>query len=155
LPESDLHLKLKEDLKQAMRGGDKERVGVLRLVLAGVTNSEKERGTPADDAGVIAVLAREVKRHKESIEAFKKGDRQDLVTKEEGELSILLEYLPKQMSRDEIAEAARRAIEEMGASGPRDKGKVMGRLMAELKGKAEGQEVNAVVSELLAAVSNE
>jgi uncharacterized protein YqeY len=155
LPESDLHLKLKEDLKQAMRGGDKERVGVLRLVLAGVTNSEKERGTPADDAGVIAVLAREVKRHKESIEAFKKGDRQDLVTKEEGELSILLEYLPKQMSRDEIAEAARRAIEEMGASGPRDKGKVMGRLMAELKGKAEGQEVNAVVSELLATVSNE
>jgi uncharacterized protein YqeY len=155
LPESDLHLKLKEDLRQAMRGGDKERVGVLRLVLAGVTNSEKECGAPTDDAGVTAVLAREVKRHKESIEAFKKGDRQDLVAKEEGELSILLEYLPKQMSRDEITETARRAIEEMGASGPRDKGKVMGRLMAELKGKAEGQEVNAVVSELLAAVSNE
>ena len=150
MQESSLHQTLKEDLKEALRAGDKSRVGIVRLVLAGIKNAEIDQGGPLDDAGVVAVLSKEAKRHRESIEAFKKGNRQDLVSKEEAELAVVLEYLPKQMSREEIIEAANRAIEAAGAKGPADKGKVMGRLMAEVKGKADGQQVNAIVSELLA-----
>ncbi len=121
------------------------------MLLAGIANAEIARGTPLDDAGVLGIIAKESKRHRESIDAFSKGNRQDLVAKEETELSILLEYLPKQMSPQEIAVAARQVIEEVGARGPSDKGKVMSRLMAQLKGKAEGKEVSSIVAELLAS----
>ncbi len=145
-----LQEKLRADLKQAMKGGDNSRRSSIRLVLAGVKNAEIDKGAPLDDSGVIDVISREVKRHRESIAEFSKGNRQDLVAKEEAELAILLEYLPPQMSREEIKQAARKAIEQVGARGPGDKGKVMSQLMPQLKGKAEGREINDVVSELLA-----
>ena len=103
-----------------------------------------------DDAGVTDVLAKEVKQHRESIAEVSKGNRQDLVAKEEAELAIILEYLPKQMSREEIVAAARRVMEQVEARGPGDKGKVMSQLMPQLKGSADGREVSDVVSELLA-----
>ena len=146
-----LQEKLRADLKQAMKGGDDQRRSLIRLVLAGVKNAEIDKGAPLDDSGVIDVLSREVKRHRESIAEFSKGNRPDLVAQEETELAILLEYLPPQMSRDEIAEAARKVIEQVGARGPGDKGKVMSQLMPQLKGKAEGREISDVVSELLAS----
>ena len=142
--------KLRADLKQAMKGRDDRRKSLIRLVLAGVKNAEIDKGAPLDDSGVIDVISREVKRHRESIAEFSKGNRPDLVAKEEAELAILLEYLPPQMSREEVAEAARKVIEQVGAQGPGDKGKVMSQLMPQLKGKAEGREINDVVSELLA-----
>jgi len=145
-----LQEKLRADLKQAMKGRDSKRSLLIRLVLAGVKNAEIDKGAPLDDSGVIDVLSREVKRHRESISEFGKGNRPDLVAKEEAELVLLLEYLPPQMSREEIAEAARRVIEQVGARGPGDKGKVMSQLMPQLKGKAEGREISDVVSELLA-----
>lgn len=142
--------RLLSDLKQAMKTGDKMRQSVIRLARAEIQNAEKAQGKPLDDPGVIDVLSKEAKKRRESIAEFGKADRQDLVAKEEAELAILLEYLPPQMSREEIVAAARSVIEELGAQGPGDKGRVMGKLMPQLKGKAEGRLVSEVVAELLA-----
>jgi uncharacterized protein YqeY len=141
--------KLNDDLKQAMRGGDNIRRSVVRLVMAAIKNAEIARQTTLEDADILGIIAKEARQRQESIDAFKQGNRQDLVDREEKELAILQEYLPQQMSRDEIIEAARKIIEEVEASGPRDKGKVMPKLIAQLKGRADGREINAVVTELL------
>ena len=102
-----------------------------------------------EDSDVLGIIAKEARQHQESIEAFKQGNRHDLVAQEEGELAILQEYLPRQVTRDEIVAEARRVIEEVGAQGAGDKGKVMPKLIAQLKGRADGREINAVVTELL------
>lgn len=145
-----LQEKIATDLIQAQKRGAKARVSALRLVRAGVKNAEIAKGASLDDAGVIDIISREVKQHRESIAEFTKGKRQDLVDKEEAELAALLEYLPRQISRKEISEAARKVIEQVEARGPGDKGKVMSQLMPQLKGKADGREVSDVVAELLA-----
>ena len=146
---SPLKQKLAGDLKQAMVGGDKVRRSVIRLVMAAIKNAEIARQATLSDADILGIIAKEARQRHESIEAFKQGNRQDLVAQEETELAILQEYLPQQMTRDEIIAEARRIIEEVGAQGPGDKGKVMPKLIAQLKGKADGREVNAVVTELL------
>ncbi len=147
--EVGLRQKLSDELKQAMRGGDKVRRLVIRLVMAAIRNAEISKQADLDDADILGIIAKEVRQRRESIEAFKQGNRQDLVAKEEAELTILNEYLPKQMTHEEIIVAARRVIEEVGAQGPGDKGKVMPQLITQLKGKADGREINAVVTELL------
>ena len=144
--------RLRDDLKQAMKEGDKVRVSILRLVLADINNAEIAKGIPLEDSDILGIIAKQAKQHRESIDAFGKGNRPDLVLKEKSELTVLLQYLPEQMSREEIISAARQVIEEVGARGPGDKGKVMSKLMAQLKGKAEGREVNEVISELLASL---
>lgn len=141
--------KVADDLRQAQKSGDKVRVIVLRLVKAGVKNAEIAQGAPIGDAGVIDVITREVKQHRESITEFTKGNRQDLVSKEEAELVTLMEYLPKQLSREEVVAIVRQVIEQVGATGPGDKGKVMSQLMPQLKGRADGREANDIVTELL------
>jgi hypothetical protein len=146
-----LKQKLTDDLKQALRSEDKVRRSVIRLLRSAIQNAEIARRSRLSDADIMAVIAKEIRQHQESIEAFKKGDRQDLVAHEEAELAILKEYLPRQMTREEIVQAARQVIEEVGAQGPGDKGKVMPRLIAQLKGKADGREINAVVTELLSS----
>ena len=146
-----LKQKLADDLKQAMKAGDKTRRSVIRLLMAAIINTEIARQTDLNDADILGVIAKDVRQHQESIEAFKQGDRPDLVTQEEAELAILKEYLPQQMTREEVVETARRVIEGVGAQGPGDKGKVMPRLIGQLKGKADGREINAVVTELLAS----
>lgn len=120
--------------------------------MAAVRNAEIAQQKTLDDGGIISVLEKEAKMRRESIEAFEKGNREDLVTKEKAELDIILSYLPEPMSRDEIVATARRVIQELGAKGPKDKGKVMSQLMPQLKGRAQGQEVSAIVSELLSMV---
>ena len=147
--EVGLRQKLLDDLKQAMRGGDKVRRSVIRLVMAAIRNAEIARQTTLDDTDILGIIAKEVRQRRESIEAFKQGNRQDLVGQEEAELTILNEYLPRQMTREEIIAAARQVIEEIGAQGPGDKGKVMPKLIAQLKGRADGREINAIVTELL------
>ena len=149
--EVELKQKLMDDLKQAMRGGDKVRRSVIRLVMAAIRNAEIDRQAALDDTDVLGIIAKEVRQRHESIEAFRQGNRQDLVAQEEAELAILQGYLPQQMTREEIMTEARRIIEEVGAQGPADKGKVMPKLMAHLKGRADGREINAVVTELLAS----
>ena len=149
--ETGLKQKLTDDLKQAMRGGDKVRRSVIRLVMASIKNAEITRQTALDDADILGIIAKEVKQRRESIEAFTQGNRPELVAQEEAEMAILEEYLPQQMTREEIITAARQVIAEVGAEGPRDKGKVMPKLVAQLKGKADGQEINAVVTDLLSS----
>jgi uncharacterized protein YqeY len=143
--------RLTADLRQAMKSGDKTRLSVLRMIRARIQNAEIAQQKSLEDSDVIGLISKEAKEHRESIEEFGKGDRQDLVDKEKAELAIILEYLPQQISRDEIATAARRVIEEVGAAGLGDKGKVMQKLMPELKGKAEGREINEIVTELLSS----
>ena len=147
--EAGLKARLNNDVKQAMRGGDKVRRLVIRLVLAAIKNAEIARQAALEDSDILGIIAKEARQHQESIEAFKQGNRNDLVAQEEAELAILQGYLPQQMTRDEIVAEARRIIEEVGAQGPGDKGKVMPKLIAQLKGKADGREINEVVTELL------
>jgi len=147
--EARLKQKLGDDLKQALRGGDKVKCSVIRLVLAAMNNAEIARQAKLEDADIYGVIAKEIRQRKESIDAFKLGKRADLVAQEEAELAILLGYLPQQMSREEIIAAARQIIGEVGAQGPGDKGKVMPKLIAQLKGKADGRLINEVVTELL------
>ena len=147
--EVGLRQKLLDDLKQAMKGGDKVRRSVLRLVLAAVQNAEIARRGTLEDGDILGIIAREVRQHQESIEAFKQGNRQDLVDLEEAEMAILQGYLPRQVTREEIVAEARLIIEEVGAQGLGDKGKVMPRIITKLKGSADGREINTVVTELL------
>jgi uncharacterized protein YqeY len=141
--------KIQEALKIAVKQQQRVEVSTLRLLLSEIKYAEIAQQKPADDNKVLDVIAREVKRRRESIEAFKKGNREDLVAQEEAELAVLLSYLPRQMNRDEITAAARQVIEALGARVPADKGKVMAQLMPQVKGKADGGQVNEIVSELL------
>ncbi len=149
--EAGLNERLNSDLKQAMKSGDKMRRSVLRLVLAAIQNAEIARKAALEDSDILGIIAKEARQHQESIEAFKQGNRHDLVTQQEAEMAVLDEYLPQQMTRDEVVAEARRIIEEVGAQGPSDKGKVMPKLIAQLKGKTDGREINAVVTELLSS----
>ena len=147
--EAALKQKFSDDLKQALRSGDKLRCSVIRLTMSAINYAQIAKQAELEEADILGVIAREAKKRKESIEAFKQGNRPDLVVKEEAELAILNEYLPKQMSRDEIVAAAQKVIAEVKAEGPRDKGKVMGKLVPQLKGKADGREINEIVTQLL------
>ncbi len=147
--EVGLSERLNSDLKQAMKGGDKVKRSVIRLVIAAIVNAEIARQADLNDSDILGIIAKEVRQRRESIEAFKLGKRPDLVAQEEVELVILNEYLPRQMTREEIIVAARQVIQGIGAQGPGDKGKVMPKLIAQLKGSADGREINTVVTELL------
>ena len=139
------------DLTAAMRAGDEVRKSTLRMLMSAIKNAEvagSER-KELDDAQVMQVIGKQVKQRKESIDEFQKAGRQDLVDKEKAEMVVLQAYMPEQMGRDDIAAEVRRVIEEVGAKVPADKGKVMQVLMPRLSGKAEGREINAVVTELL------
>jgi len=141
--------KFQEDLKEALRKGDTTRRDTIRLILSALNYSQIAKGADLEEGEVLVVLQKEATKRRESIEAFSKGNRPDLVAQEKAELQVILGYLPPPLTREEIAQAARQAIADSGAQGPRDMGKVMGRLMPQLKGRAEGQEVNAIVQELL------
>jgi uncharacterized protein YqeY len=143
---------IREALKRALKQQQKVEVATLRLLLSEIKNAEIAQQKSADDNKVLDVITKEVKRRRESIEAFKQGNRSDLVAQEEAELAILMSYLPEQMSREEIIQVVRQVVDTVGAKGPSDKGKVMSQLMPQLKGKADGKEVSEIVTELLAAV---
>jgi uncharacterized protein YqeY len=153
---------LNADLRNAMRAGEETRKSTLRLLITAIRNAEiPPEGTSAaaarvelDDDGVLDVIRREVKQRRDSIEAYAGANRKDLADKEEAELAILATYLPAQMSRDEIEVVAREVIQRVGAGGPSDKGKVMPVIMAELRGKAEGRDINAVVTDLLTGAAS-
>ena len=145
-----LKQQLTVDLKEAMLQHEELRRDVLRMVLAALHNAEIASRAELDEPATLAVLAKEAKQRRESIEEFRKAERTDLAEKEAAELAILSGYLPEQVSREEIMEAARQAIQETGASGPSDLGKVMPVLMQRFRGRADGREVNEIVRDLLA-----
>lgn len=142
---------LSNDLKDAMRQGDEIRKSTIRMVIAAVKNAEVAAIKQLDDREVLAVIAKQVKQRRESIEEFGKGGRQDLVDKEAAEMRVLQAYLPPAMSREDILEEARKVIAEVGAKGPGDKGRVMSVLMPRLAGRAEGRVINEAVTDLLAS----
>jgi len=143
---------LADDLKDAIRQRDEARKVAIRMATWAIKNAEVDKGAPLGDADVLGILGKEVKRRLESIREFEKAGRQDLVSKEQAELMVLQAYLPPQLSREEIVRAAREVIAEVGASGPGDKGKVMPVLIKRLAGRAEGREINEVVTEVLASL---
>jgi len=144
-----LHEKLDTDLKAAMRARDELRKLVLRTLLSSMNYAEIAKQKKLDDSGIIEVIVKEIKQRKESIEAYEKGNRQDLADKEKAEMAILQEYMPAQMGRDEVMAIVQKVIEEVSAKGPGDKGKVMQKLMPQVKGKADGNEVNSIVTDVL------
>ena len=164
--EASLLQKLNDNLKQSLRERNEIKTSTLRLLISDIKYTELKRQdaeftknpnlTDLDlkkvtlsDQDILGVIAKEIKQREESIEAFKKGHRQDLVDKESAEMAVLKSYMPRQMTREEIVTEARQMIAEVGAMGPSDKGKVMGRLIAKLKGQADGKEINEVVTDLL------
>ena len=141
--------RLQEDLKRAMREKDQVRLRTLRLALAAIKNSEIEVRGELSDADVAAILQREAKQRRETLDELEQVHRPELAASEQAELEILTEYLPKQLGREEIAELARQVIAELNAEGPRQMGLVMRTMMAQLKGQADGKLVSQVVRELL------
>jgi len=144
-----LQEKLNTDLKAAMRAHDELRMLVLRTVLSSMNYAEIAKQKKLDDGGVIDVIGKEIKQRRESIEAYEKGNRKDLADKEKAEMAVLQEYMPAQMGHDEIVKIVQAVIAEVGAKGPGEKGKVMQKLMPQVKGKADGNEVNNIVTDLL------
>jgi uncharacterized protein YqeY len=132
-----------------MKARDDARRDTIRFALAAIQNETVAKRAELDDAAVEAVLRKQTKMRRESIEAFAKGGRAELAAKETKELEILESYLPKQLDEAAVRAAAEKAIAEIGAVGPKEQGKVMQKLMAELKGQADGGMVSRVVSELL------
>lgn len=141
--------RLTDDMKQAMRDRDVLRRDVIRYLRSEVRNQEIRDQKELDDAGVIQVLSRQAQQRRDSIEVYRDADRQDLVEKEESELSVILSYLPQQMTSEEITDLVQQVVAEVGASGPADMGKVMGAIMPQMRGKAEGREVNTIVQQTL------
>lgn len=141
--------RLMSDLKDAMREGDQRRKDAIRMIRAAIKNREIERQQEIGDEEVLEIIAQEVKRRKEALEMFEKAGRDDLVEKEKAQLEVLLSYMPEQLSREEIEKVVQDIVDEMNATSIRQLGPVMGKAMAELKGRAEGSVVNEVAREIL------
>ncbi|MDY7033724.1 MAG: GatB/YqeY domain-containing protein [Thermodesulfobacteriota bacterium] len=144
-----LNDKLVDEMKQAAKAKDKLRLSTIRMIRASIKNKEIEKKKELDDKEIIETISTLVKQRKESITQFRQGKRDDLVRKEEAELEILLSFMPKQLSREEIEAEVMKAIQETEAESVRDIGKVMKILMADLAGKADGRVVNEIVRERL------
>jgi uncharacterized protein len=145
----DLRNKLDLSLKDAMRAGDDARKRTIRLILASVKLSEVEKGKPLDDEAVIAVIQKEIKIRKEALDGAQQAGRSDLLDLTKKELSILEEFLPKQLSDMELIEIIRTAIAESGAINAADTGKVMKLVMPKVKGQATGDRISLIVRDLL------
>ena len=141
--------RLSEDQKSAMRARDQLRLEAIRMVRSALQNAQKAKRESLSDAEEFEVLGREVRQRREAIEEARKAERPEIAEREEAGLSVVMAYLPEQLSRDAISEEARKVIAEMGAKGPGDRGRVMGKLMPAVRGRADGREVSAVVEELL------
>lgn len=144
-----LREQLTDDMKAAMKARDEVRLSCIRLVRSAVKNREIDQKAELDDSGIMEVIASLVKQRRESIRMFGEAGRHDLAEKEERELSVLLEFLPAQLSRHEIADLAAKVVAECGAQGAKDMGRVMKGLMPLLSGRADGKLVGEVVKEIL------
>jgi uncharacterized protein YqeY len=145
-----LHARLEAALRDAMRAGDELRRSTLRMALAAAHNRRIELRRELRDEEIVEVLARQGKQHRESIEHYRAGGRDDRAAREEAELAIIEEFLPAPLGADELEDLIRTAIAETGATGPSDLGRVMGRISPHVKGRADGREVADEVRRQLA-----
>ncbi|HEY7590289.1 MAG TPA: GatB/YqeY domain-containing protein [Candidatus Limnocylindrales bacterium] len=143
--------RIQTDLTAAMRSGDALRRDTLRMVSNAAYNLEKKELRPLTEDEYLAVVTREVKTRRESVDAFRKGNREDLATREEAEIRIIQEYMPQALGEDELATLVGEAIAATGASSARDIGKVMGWLSPKTRGRADGKRVHELVAQRLAA----
>jgi uncharacterized protein YqeY len=143
--------RVQSDIAVAMRGGDALRRDVLRMVSSAAYNVEKKQGRPLTEDEYLAVLSREVKTRRESVEAFRSGGRDDLAAKEETEIAIIGEYLPAALTEDEIAALIHEGVAATGATSARDMGKVMGWLAPRTRGRADGKHLSELVVQALAS----
>ncbi len=144
-----LRERLEADITAAMRSRNQQRLDALRYLKSAINRVEIDRRVTLDDAGFTEVVVRQVKDRRDSIRMFEEGNRQDLVEKETADLGVLEEYMPLQMGEEELTELAQDVILQVGAETIRDKGRVMGRLMPQVRGKADGDQVNAIVTRFL------
>jgi hypothetical protein len=144
--------RVQADIATAMRAGDELRRDVLRMVASAAYNVEKREGRPLTDDEYLAVLSREVKTRRESVEAFRSGGREDLAAREEAEIAIIAGYLPAPLTEAEIAALVDEAVTATGATSPRDMGAVMGWLTPRTRGRADGKTLSALVARTLAGV---
>lgn len=143
--------KIADEMRAAMKAREQARVGALRMLMTAIKNTEVEKMHDLSDEEVLDVIAREAKRRRESIEAFEKGGRTDLVEKETAELAVLDAYLPDKLSDEELTALVDEAVAETGASSPKQMGEVMKALMPKVRGRADGAQVSALVKAKLGA----
>lgn len=141
--------KLMEDLKVAMRDKDKVRKDTITLVRAAIKQREVDERTELDDAAIEAIIAKQVKERKGAIEEFKKGERQDLIDAAEAEIHILLDYLPEQLSEEELLAIVREVVQEEGITSKREIGRLMKAVMPKVQGRADGKRVNQIALTIL------
>ena len=146
---SALKERINDDVKQAMRDKDKHRLGTLRMITAAIKQKEVDERTELDDNGVLAVIDKMAKQYRDSIEQYRDAGRDDLVEKETTELNIITEYLPEQLNDTDLEALIKKAIEDTGAEGMKDMGKVMGELKPKVQGRADMGHVSAKVKTLL------
>lgn len=147
-----LRQRLTDDMKTAMKAGDKDRLGVIRLMISAMKSADMEpgvKGAEIDDAGIIAVLTKMVKQRRDSIEQYTKGGRPELAAKEQAEITVIEAYLPKMMGEAEQRAAIAAIIKEVGAAGPKDMGKVMGVLKTKFAGQMDMSKASGLVKDLL------
>ncbi|MFC5450248.1 GatB/YqeY domain-containing protein [Paenibacillus aestuarii] len=141
--------RLNEDMKQAMKSQDKFKLSVIRMVRSTIKNSEIDLKRTLDDNEVLDVLTREIKQRKDSLQEFEKAGRDDLAANLQAELVILTEYMPQQLSEEEVKAIVQQTIQQVGASSKADMGKVMTALMPQVKGRADGKVINQLVQQFL------
>ena len=144
-----LQEKLMEDLKTSMKSKDKVRKNVVTMVRAAIKQKEVDERIELDDADIIDIIAKQIKQKKDSIDDFAKGNRQDLIDLTNEEIKILLDYLPPQLSDEELDSIVKDAVEQTGAQTKKDLGKLMALIMPKVKGKADGKHVNQIVAKYL------
>ena len=140
---------LNEDMKQAMRAKDKNRLSAIRMVRGAVRDKEINSQVELDDDGVLEVIASQIKKRKDALEQLRKSNRDDLVDAEMEQINTLQAFLPAQLSQEEIEAVVTNAIEELGATSIRDMGKVMGKLVSQLRGKVDNSVVSQIVRQKL------
>ena len=144
-----LKTRISDDMKSAMKSGDKRKLGTIRLLMAAIKQREVDERVELDDEQVLAVLDKMVKQRRDSIDQYEKAGREDLAEQERFEIGILQEYLPEALSAEEISTLVKQAIAAAGAESMRDMGKVMGQLKPKLQGRADIGAVSAMVKQLL------
>ncbi|MCG7900312.1 MAG: GatB/YqeY domain-containing protein [Candidatus Thiodiazotropha weberae] len=145
-----LKQRIQDDVKAAMKAKDKERLGTLRLITAAIKQREVDERTELDDSQVLAILDKMIKQRRDSVEQYESAGRQELADQEKSEIAIIEDYLPAGLSDEEVASMIESAIQEVGAAGMQDMGKVMGKLKPEMQGRADMGKVSGLVKQKLA-----